>query len=642
MHASTRAFMPPPLRARCPDKAGSSNIATGDSSPRPGYPITQALTNGPTLTAEAECDDTSGDTTVGICEVAVPMRVRTQLSLAFAMMASGVVLLAMSSIIATSGALKAIRRTSLTHTQYSALTELSLATNAILKEIADGLLFGADDSETLEQMRECEARTTRAFALLQKANAEQSAYLDPSEFATQQADTDRIAVLGGLLEKLKLVDDRLVDAMQQGRISEAREIFETELESLYDGHIRTTLAASLDDKNALLAHNYADGLAQASLDRLIAAGCAIATLAVCLLIGGTLTHSLTHRVQNLVIGTEHYRNGELDYRVEEKGSDELTQLTQRFNLMAGDLQQQRAALERAHEQLLTAWEAGVAEVAGGVLHNIGNIVNNLNVSVGVLRESLNSCTAGKDLCTILEHAGDQAEDWVRFLSSDERGAALPAFLAAVSEQTNSEHTLLTEEITNLSSHIEHVRRILDIQNSYASASAVEESVSVVDLIEDAIQMCGSLGARGEIAVQKDYREVPRIAVDRHKTLQILINLLRNAKQSIRQQQPPEPLITIALRATDQGGVMITVSDNGFGIRPQDQKRVFDFGFTTKKHGQGIGLHNCGLAARVLGASLTVRSSGPGQGATFALDLPARPATASATEGAASCPPTAAS
>ena len=103
-------------------------------------------------------------------------------------------------------------------------------------------------------------------------------------------------------------------------------------------------------------------------------------------------------------------------------------------------------------------------------------------------------------------------------------------------------------------------------------------------------------------------------------LQILINLLRNAKYACEASGKSDKQIVVRI-ANHAGGVQIAVTDNGVGIQPDHMTRIFSHGFTTKKNGHGFGLHSGALAARELGGALRVASDGPGQGATFTLELP---------------------
>jgi C4-dicarboxylate-specific signal transduction histidine kinase len=114
--------------------------------------------------------------------------------------------------------------------------------------------------------------------------------------------------------------------------------------------------------------------------------------------------------------------------------------------------------------------------------------------------------------------------------------------------------------------------------------------------------------------------VPPITIEKHKVLQILVNLIRNAKHACDASGRADK--QMAIRVSNGGGhVRIAISDNGVGISPENLTRIFAHGFTTKKDGHGFGLHSGVLAAQEMGGQLTVHSAGPGAGATFTLELP---------------------
>jgi signal transduction histidine kinase len=114
--------------------------------------------------------------------------------------------------------------------------------------------------------------------------------------------------------------------------------------------------------------------------------------------------------------------------------------------------------------------------------------------------------------------------------------------------------------------------------------------------------------------------VPPITVDKHKVLQILVNLVRNAKYACDESGRSDKLLTLRIEGAP-GGVRICVIDNGVGIPAENMSRLFTHGFTTRVDGHGFGLHSGALAAQELGGSLRVMSDGPGLGATFVLELP---------------------
>src|SRR5581483_612076 len=113
---------------------------------------------------------------------------------------------------------------------------------------------------------------------------------------------------------------------------------------------------------------------------------------------------------------------------------------------------------------------------------------------------------------------------------------------------------------------------------------------------------------------------PEVTVEKHKVLQILVNLIRNAKHACEEQNPAEKRLTVRVAGCGDR-VQIVVSDNGTGIPAENLIRIFNHGFTTKKEGHGFGLHTSALAAKEMGGALLVHSAGPGLGATFTLELP---------------------
>jgi signal transduction histidine kinase len=128
----------------------------------------------------------------------------------------------------------------------------------------------------------------------------------------------------------------------------------------------------------------------------------------------------------------------------------------------------------------------------------------------------------------------------------------------------------------------------------------------------------------DIILVRDYLcESARSIVDKHKILQILINLVRNAKYACQESDCLEKKITLQLQ---NGGdlLRVRVKDNGVGIEPGAMQRLFEHGFTTRSTGHGFGLHGSRQFAEEMGGRLVAESDGRGTGATFTLELPCRP------------------
>jgi PAS domain S-box-containing protein len=279
-----------------------------------------------------------------------------------------------------------------------------------------------------------------------------------------------------------------------------------------------------------------------------------------------------------------------------------------------------AALEKAHQELVAASrQAGMAEVATGVLHNVGNVLNSVNVASTCVADRLKkSKTANllKVVALMREHEGDLGT----FLTSDPKGKQLPGYLAQLAGHLAGEQATALKELAGLQKNIEHIKDIVSMQQSFSKVSCLMETLHAADLVEDALRMNSSSFARHDIQVIKEFENVPPVTVEKHKVLQILVNLVRNAKHACDDSGRQEKRLTI--RVSQQGeAACITVSDNGIGIPPENLTRIFAHGFTTKTNGHGFGLHSSALAAKELGGSLSASSDGPDRGATFILELP---------------------
>jgi signal transduction histidine kinase len=140
-------------------------------------------------------------------------------------------------------------------------------------------------------------------------------------------------------------------------------------------------------------------------------------------------------------------------------------------------------------------------------------------------------------------------------------------------------------------------------------------------MEDALLINAGNLAQFGIRIKRDYADqIDEINIEKHKLLQILINLISNARHACRGSNRNDKEITLQIKQED-GKLKMSVHDNGIGIAPENLTRIFSHGFTTRKDGHGFGLHSGALAASQLGGRLTVRSDGRGCGACFTVELP---------------------
>jgi len=286
----------------------------------------------------------------------------------------------------------------------------------------------------------------------------------------------------------------------------------------------------------------------------------------------------------------------------------------------------QSEIERVHRVLLeTSRQAGMAEVATSVLHNVGNVLNSVNLSASLVADQAKNsklANVGKAAALLQEHAADLGG----FLTQDARGRQLPNYLSQLAAHLMAEQQAALKELDSLRQNIEHIKEIVAMQQTYARISGVTELVQVADLVADALNMNAGSLARPEMELVREFAEVPAVRVEKHKVLQILVNLIRNAKQACADSARKDPRLKIKISQA-HGTIQIAVIDNGVGIPPENLTRIFHHGFTTRPNGHGFGLHCGALAARELGGSLTAYSNGPGTGAAFTLSLPLQPPTA---------------
>lgn len=278
-------------------------------------------------------------------------------------------------------------------------------------------------------------------------------------------------------------------------------------------------------------------------------------------------------------------------------------------------------LRDAQSELLdSARQAGMAEIATNVLHNVGNVLNSVNISADLVARKLRTSKAlglGKAMQLINEHPDDLGT----YLREDEKGKLLPGYLNQLVEAIAVEQQGLTDELAQLSKSVDHIKDIVSTQQSYAGVSSVLEPLQVSALMDDALRMNSGALNRHHVTVVKEYADVPQIMADKHRLLLIMVNLISNAKYAMSNLTDRPRQITLSIQTIEDNILQISVKDEGEGIPAENMTRIFTHGFTTRKEGHGFGLHSCALAAIEMNGRLTGYSDGPGKGALFTLQIP---------------------
>ena len=299
-----------------------------------------------------------------------------------------------------------------------------------------------------------------------------------------------------------------------------------------------------------------------------------------------------------------------------------------YTLIVRDITERKRSeslLADANRKLIdSAHMAGRAEVATSVLHNVGNVLTSINVLASTVHEKV----AGSRCSGLSKAVGlirEYKENLAEFLTSDHRGRQLPSYLEKLSETLVAEQKELLGDLKSLHNNVQHANQIVAAQQSYARVQSFAEQTALSELLESAVTVIKASCQRHSVKVIHDIDQAPEILIDRHKLIQIVVNLLTNAKDAVAELPVADRRVQLRAFPLSKDQVQIEVQDSGVGIEKSQLTKIFSQGFTTKKNGHGFGLHYCGLAASELGGSLTAKSDGPGAGSTFILTLPVRQA-----------------
>ncbi len=297
--------------------------------------------------------------------------------------------------------------------------------------------------------------------------------------------------------------------------------------------------------------------------------------------------------------------------------------------IAMDITKRKKAEEKMQELntqiIASAREVGMADVAVSILHNVGNVLNSVNVSSNLLVENLQKSHFNRffDVCKMLR---EHAADIFNYLTVDEKGRLIPEYIMALGDSMQENYNISCAEIANINEKIQHIRDIVMAQQSLSRVNGIFEKVNLKDVMKTTIMMLGSQLSEKNIELQEEYSDVPEIYVDRAKLVQILVNIVQNAKDAILEDvtQKSKKFIKVIIKLSDNepDKIILRVEDNGIGISAENIKKLFGYGFSTKSNGHGIGLHSSVLTANEIGGKISVTSDGIGQGAQFTLELPA--------------------
>ena len=277
--------------------------------------------------------------------------------------------------------------------------------------------------------------------------------------------------------------------------------------------------------------------------------------------------------------------------------------------------------QKLHEQLLdTSRQLGMAEVASDVLHNVGNVLNSINVSIGVIKDLLNRSMV-VDVQRVSQLLDKHREDLGAFFTQHSKGTQVPSYLKKLSEQLLEEKRLALLEMDRLRENTEQAQHCVSAQLDLAKPKEITEPIVLAELVDEALMRHQDLVEKWQISVVREYQELPQLLIDKYQVLEVMADVIENACQAMESVNRRELILRVKQINGPPDSARVEIQDTGIGIPQEDLTRIFGQGFTTKEHGRGSSLHSGALIAKNLGGALNAESSGQGCGAVFFLDLP---------------------
>jgi signal transduction histidine kinase len=343
------------------------------------------------------------------------------------------------------------------------------------------------------------------------------------------------------------------------------------------------------------------------------------------------TAAITHPIEELTMAATDITHGDYSKTVRAVSNDEIGELARNFDTMRRTVKkyteeleamvaQRTSQLEAAQKELVEkAHKAGMADIATGTLHNVGNILNSVRISVEAIadelgRNPLRDLSRANDLIRTHEH------DLGSFLAGDSRGAALMRYYLKIETPIRRVYETVSRDIRRVIDKVNDIGDVITAQQSYAGLGGLTESISIRDLVEDALTIHTIALDRDSITIVRHYENLPPINVQKSKFMHVLFNVIKNAREAMEKTPPEKKMLTISIRR-DGDHIRIAFADTGCGILPENLKRIFSYGFTTKREGHGFGLHSSANYIKEMGGLIWAESKGKDLGSAFIIKIP---------------------
>ena len=343
----------------------------------------------------------------------------------------------------------------------------------------------------------------------------------------------------------------------------------------------------------------------------------------------TLSIIIISGINELVKSSIKLRDGDFESSIKVTRNDELGTLQQTFEKMRLSLrdiinnldnmvEERTQQLEKAQEELVvTAHKSGMAEVATGTLHNIGNILNSVRASSSILSETYRTSLFSKGFAQATQLLKENVNDLKGFIGNNPKGEKLLHYYLALFEEFEVENEKNIVGVKRIEIKVNTIADVIATQQQYAGSGHMMAKHTLVDIVEDCLTMTSPTLNKYNVEIIKNFERATPVLIEKLKVVQIIVNLIENAKDAVYLNSTSNRKLWINLSEKDRY-VELFFKDNGEGISDENLIKIFQHGFTTKETGHGFGLHSCGNYMNEMKGKIKVDSEGVGKGSTFTL------------------------
>ncbi len=313
-----------------------------------------------------------------------------------------------------------------------------------------------------------------------------------------------------------------------------------------------------------------------------------------------------------------------NFIIEFEDMRQTIQARDKLLLQANQKLEQRVAerteeLRILHEKLVNeAHNAGMADVASGILHNFGNVMNSLQIELETLRDNTLHSPYVKHLENLYQLL-EQPTQLQEILHDSEKSHRLTALSQALRTQQVEDQDQQAAQLKRTLNQLQVMRSILQYQQNFIKGKESFQDIPIREALDLVLNIKHSVLNQNGIKLTIEGQDKELVHVHKYKFVHVITNLIVNSIDAMKETPMALRRIMISCQV-ETNALVLRFEDNGSGIPLEVRDRIFRYGFSTKSSGHGLGLHSSAIYMKEMSGTLKLASSQPVQGAAFEISV----------------------